>query len=102
MMYPRNRALWGVDLGSVKEIHFQSGKTTTMKAIRIGDYGDRSVLRCEEAPEPELLPDDVLIRVHAAGVNPADCQFRRGDYRAFAPLQMPAILGWDVAGTVDR
>src|SRR4051794_31595670 len=73
-----------------------------MKAIRIGDYGDRSVLRCEEAPEPELLPDDVLVRVHAAGVNPADCQFRRGDYRAFAPLQMPAILGWDVAGTVDR
>jgi NADPH:quinone reductase-like Zn-dependent oxidoreductase len=49
-----------------------------------------------------LLPDDVLVRVHAAGVNPADCQFRRGDYRAVAPLPMPAILGWDVAGTVER
>jgi len=73
---------------------------TDMQAIRIHDYGDPGVLRCENAPEPTLLPRDVLIRVHGAGVNPADCQFRRGDYRAIAPLPMPAILGWDVAGTV--
>ena len=73
-----------------------------MRAIRIHEYGDRSVLCSEDVPEPTLLPDDVLIRVHAAGVNPADCQFRRGDYRAVAPLPMPAILGWDVAGTIER
>ena len=73
-----------------------------MRAIRIHEYGDTSVLRCEEVREPALLPDDVLVRVHAAGVNPADCQFRRGDYRTVAPLPMPAILGWDVAGTVER
>ena len=73
-----------------------------MKAIRIHHYGDRSVLRCEDAPEPALHPGDVLIRVHAAGVNPADWQFRRGDFQAFAPMQFPAILGWDVAGIVER
>jgi len=71
-----------------------------MQAIRIHQYGDRSILRCEEAPEPVLRAHDVLIRVHAAAVNPADCQFRRGDYAAFAPLRFPAILGWDVAGWV--
>src|SRR5512144_959099 len=73
-----------------------------MRAIRIHDYGDLSVLRCENAPEPAVLDDDVLIRVRAAGINPADCQFRRGDYREVAPLPLPAILGWDVAGTVER
>ncbi len=73
-----------------------------MKAVRIHDYGDRSRLRHEDAPGPQLRPGDVLIRAAAAAVNPADCQFRRGDYQAFAPLTFPAILGWDVAGTVER
>lgn len=71
-----------------------------MKAARIHDYGDRSMLRCENTPEPALKPRDVLVRVQAAGVNPADWQFRRGDFRQFAPLAFPAILGWDVSGTV--
>jgi NADPH:quinone reductase-like Zn-dependent oxidoreductase len=73
-----------------------------MQAIRIHDYGGTSVLRREDAPLPTVRQDDMLIRVQAAGVNPADCQFRRGDYRSAAPLAMPAILGWDVAGTIDR
>ena len=73
-----------------------------MQSIRIHDYGDTSVLRREDVPLPTAQQDDMLIRVHAAGVNPADCQFRRGDYRSIAPLPMPAILGWDVAGTVEH
>lgn len=72
-----------------------------MKAVRIHDYGDRSVLRCENAPEPTPQPADLRIRVHTAAVNPADWQFRRGDFRQFVPLRFPAILGWDVAGTVE-
>jgi len=71
-----------------------------MKAVRFHRYGDPSVLRCEEAPIPAVSVDDVLIRVHAAGINPADTQFRRGDYQAFVPLELPFIPGWDVAGTV--
>jgi NADPH:quinone reductase-like Zn-dependent oxidoreductase len=73
-----------------------------MKAIRIHEYGDSGVLRIEDAPVPGIEPDDVLIKIHAAGVNPADYQFRRGDFKAFAPLAMPAILGWDVSGIVER
>src|SRR3954447_18537039 len=73
-----------------------------MKAAQIHRYGDRSELLVEQTSEPVLRSDDVLLRVVAAAINPADCQFRRGDYQAFAPLQFPAILGWDVAGTVER
>jgi len=71
-----------------------------MKAVRIHAYGDSSVLSLEEAPMPVVADDDILIRVHAAGVNPADTQFRRGDYRSFIPMALPFVLGWDVAGTV--
>ena len=71
-----------------------------MKAVRFHAYGDAGVLRREDAPLPEPGDGDVLIKVHAAGVNPADVQFRRGDYQAFVPLALPFILGWDVAGSV--
>jgi NADPH:quinone reductase-like Zn-dependent oxidoreductase len=72
-----------------------------MKAVRIHEYGDVSVLRYENAPVPEARADEVLIRVHSAGVNPADWQFRQGHYKDFAPRPLPFILGWDVAGTID-
>ncbi|HEU4778565.1 MAG TPA: NADP-dependent oxidoreductase [Steroidobacteraceae bacterium] len=71
-----------------------------MKVVRFHAYGDACVLRHENAPLPEPGEGDVLIKVHAAGVNPADVQFRRGDYQAFVPLALPFILGWDVAGSV--
>jgi NADPH:quinone reductase-like Zn-dependent oxidoreductase len=71
-----------------------------VKAVRFHAYGDAGVLRCEQAPLPTTLEGDLLIQVHAAGVNPADTQFRRGDYQAFAPLPLPFIAGWDVAGSV--
>ena len=72
-----------------------------MKAVRFHSYGGAEVLHHEDAPMPELRDDDVLIKVHAAGVNPADTQFRRGDYQAFVPLPLPFVLGWDVAGTIE-
>ena len=72
-----------------------------MKAIRFHQYGDADVLRFEDAPLPRIAGDELLIKVRAAGVNPADTQFRRGDYRDFAPLALPFIPGWDVAGTVE-
>jgi NADPH:quinone reductase-like Zn-dependent oxidoreductase len=71
-----------------------------VKAVRFHAYGDVGVLRCEQAPLPTTLEGDLLIQVHAAGVNPADTQFRRGDYQAFVPLPLPFIAGWDVAGSV--
>ena len=71
-----------------------------MKAVRFHAYGDVGVLRHEDAPLPLPGEGELLVKVHAAGVNPADVQFRRGDYQAFVPLPLPFIPGWDVAGTV--
>jgi|SRR6476660_9497180 len=71
-----------------------------MKAIRIHDYGDADALVYEDAPIPEPPPDGVLIKVHAAGVNPVDWKIRKGLMRAMRPLQFPAIMGSDIAGTV--
>jgi NADPH:quinone reductase-like Zn-dependent oxidoreductase len=71
-----------------------------VKAVRFHDYGGPELLRCEEAPPPAIQEGDLLVKLNAAGVNPADAQFRRGDYREFAPLPLPFIPGWDLAGTV--
>ena len=81
-------------------------KTTSvkmMKAIRIHSFGDASVLQYEDVPIPQLLPDEVLIKVHAVGVNPVDWKIRKGGYRGGSiNFPLPFILGWDVAGTIDQ
>ncbi|MGB7098990.1 MAG: NADP-dependent oxidoreductase [Xanthobacteraceae bacterium] len=73
-----------------------------MKAVRIHEYGDASVLKYEDAPVPDIGPDGVLIRVRAAGVNPVDWKIRKGLMKTVRPLQFPAIVGADAAGTVER
>jgi NADPH:quinone reductase-like Zn-dependent oxidoreductase len=55
-----------------------------------------------KAPVPEPAPDGVLIKVHAAGVNPVDWKIRKGLMRQARPLHFPAVLGSDIAGTVER
>jgi NADPH:quinone reductase-like Zn-dependent oxidoreductase len=72
-----------------------------MKAVRIHSYGDASVLSYEDAPVPEIGPDDILIKIHAAGVNPIDWKKREG-YTDFLAYHNPGILGWDVSGTVEE
>lgn len=73
-----------------------------MKAIRIHGYGDVETLRYEDAPLPEPGPEDVRIRVHAAGVNPVDWKIRAGYLASMLPHEMPLTLGWDVSGVVDK
>ena len=72
-----------------------------MKAIRFHEYGEASVLKLEDVPAPELGPGDVLVRVHAAGVNPVDWKIRAGYLKAFRPYPLPFIPGWDVSGVVE-
>ena len=74
---------------------------TEMKAIRIHSYGGPEVLVYEDAPRPSPAPDEVLIRVHAAGVNPVDWKIRAGYLSGFLNLTFPFILGIDVAGVVE-
>jgi NADPH:quinone reductase-like Zn-dependent oxidoreductase len=72
-----------------------------MKAVRIHEYGGPEVLRYEDAPLPEVGPDEVLIQVHAASVNRVDWVMREGYFKDFLPLAFPAILGRDVAGVIE-
>jgi NADPH:quinone reductase-like Zn-dependent oxidoreductase len=68
-----------------------------MRAVVVRETGDPDVLRLEDAERPEPGDGEVLIRVHAASVNPIDWKYRRG----LSPKQFPAVLGSDVSGTVE-
>lgn len=72
-----------------------------MKAIRAQDYGGPEVLVLEEIAWPEPKPNEVLIRLKAAGVNPADWKYRAGMYKQFMPLQFPWTPGLEGAGVVE-
>ena len=79
--------------------------TYRMKAIRLHEFGGPEVLRYEEAPLPELKPGEVLVRVHAVGINPPDWYLRDG-YKSLPPewrppVPFPIILGSDVSGVVE-
>jgi NADPH:quinone reductase-like Zn-dependent oxidoreductase len=74
----------------------------TMKAVRIHEYGGPEVLKYEDAPRPQPAPDEVLIRVHAAGVNPVDWKVRAGYAKDRLKYKMPFIPGWDVSGVVEE
>jgi len=73
-----------------------------MKAVRIHGYGGADVLVYEDAPVPEIAPDEVLIKVAACGINPIDWKMRKGYAKDRAPISFPFILGWDVAGTIEK
>ena len=72
-----------------------------MKAVVVWAYGGPEELKFEDCPDPIPGPDEVLIKVAATSVNPFDLKVRSGAYRAFFPLNFPAILGVDVSGTVQ-
>ena len=69
-----------------------------MKAVRFHEHGGPEVLRFEDAPDPELQPGHVLVRVRACALNHLDLWQRRGLDRVKIP--MPHISGADVAGEI--
>src|SRR5437899_3468247 len=77
-------------------------KYPTMKAVRISNYGGPEVLNYEDAPRPQPQAGEVLVRVHAAGVNPIDWKVREGHMKDFWPHKFPLILGWDLSGVVEE
>jgi NADPH:quinone reductase-like Zn-dependent oxidoreductase len=72
-----------------------------MKAVRLRSYGGPEVLVLEEVPRPQVGPGEVLIRVHAAGVNPLDWKVRTGHVKEWLQHRLPLIPGWDVSGVVE-
>src|SRR5438067_1896945 len=73
-----------------------------MKAFILDRYGSKAGLRAGEMPEPQLRDDDVLVQVHAAGVNLLDSKIRDGEFKLILPYRAPLVLGHDVAGVVMR
>ncbi len=73
----------------------------TMKAVRFHSYGPPEVLALEDVERPTPAADEVLVRVHAAGVNPLDWKVRGGYVRDWLHHRLPLIPGWDVSGVVE-
>src|SRR6266702_2158003 len=73
-----------------------------MKAFVVDRYGRKNGVRAGDMPVPELREDDVLIQIHAAGVNPLDSKIRDGEFKLILPYRFPLILGNDLAGVVVR
>ena len=78
-----------------------------MKAIQLHEFGGPEVLRYQTVPVPDLKPGEVLVRVHAVGINPPDWYLRDGYEQQQLPADMtpsiplPAIPGSDVSGVVE-
>jgi NADPH:quinone reductase-like Zn-dependent oxidoreductase len=73
----------------------------TMKAVSIYSYGGPSVLVYEDAPRPHPGPGEVLVRIHATGINPIDWKVREGLLKDMLHHTFPLILGWDFSGVVE-
>ena len=73
-----------------------------MKAIVAHEYGGPEVLRYEDAPVPEPKENEVLVRVIASGVNPADPLIVSGKYAREFGTHLPLIPGYDMAGVVEK
>ena len=71
-----------------------------MKSFMVETYGGATRMRATEIPDPQVGTDDVLVKIHAASVNPLDMRIRNGDFKAFMPYRLPLVLGNDLAGTV--
>jgi NADPH:quinone reductase len=70
-----------------------------MKAIRVHEFGGPEVLKLEEVGTPKPSAGEVLVRIHAAGINPYDTYMRAGTYALKPPL--PYTPGSDAAGVVE-
>ena len=73
-----------------------------MKALVIHSFGGPEVLKYEDAPRPEPKDDQVLVRVVAAALNPVDTAVRQGYLRQRTGEKFPMILGYDIAGVVEK
>jgi NADPH:quinone reductase-like Zn-dependent oxidoreductase len=76
--------------------------TQTMRVIHVHRYGGSEQLQLEEHPRPEPKRGEVLVRIHAAGVNPIDWKIRQGVMKDVMPVTFPYIPGIEIAGVVEE
>src|SRR5437660_8281407 len=79
-----------------------AGEKPMMKAVIANEYGAPEVLKFEEVPRPEPKEDEVLVRVIASGVNPADPLTVSGKYAREWDTHLPLIPGYEIAGIVEK
>ncbi len=73
-----------------------------MKAFVVERYKKSEPLRAIDLPEPQIKPDEILVKVCAASVNVLDAKIRSGEFKLLLPYKTPFVLGHDVAGVVER
>lgn len=71
-----------------------------MKALVLKRYGGHDQVAFADLPRPVIGPDDILVRVHAAGLNPIDCAIPTGSFKPLLKFKLPATMGSDLAGVV--
>ena len=71
-----------------------------MKALTFKRYGKTPEIGITEVPRPTLRPDELLVEVHAAGLNPIDNMITTGMFKPVLKFQLPAVMGSDLAGVV--
>jgi NADPH:quinone reductase-like Zn-dependent oxidoreductase len=86
------------EMDHTEEMHYMEEMDHTMKAVRQDELGGPEVLKLATLPIPEPGVSEILIRVHAAGVNPIDGAQRQTGAFVGEP---PFVLGWDVSGIVE-
>jgi NADPH:quinone reductase-like Zn-dependent oxidoreductase len=72
-----------------------------MRSILLRDYGGQAAAQVAQSPVPAIGSGQVLVGVRAAGINPLDSKSREGYVRDAFPLQLPAVLGIELAGVVE-
>lgn len=74
--------------------------TETMKALTFKRYGKSPGIGLSDVPRPTPKADEMLVQVHAAGVNPVDNMIPAGEFKPIMKFELPATIGSDVAGVV--
>lgn len=73
-----------------------------MKAFRINKYDKKGDLQLADVPVPIIKDNEVLVEVHASGVNLLDSKIKSGEFKLILPYKLPLILGHDVAGVITQ
>ncbi len=71
-----------------------------MKALILKNYGKSNQLAFANVPRPAIKPDEILVQVHAVGLNPIDYMIPKGTFKPILKFRLPAIMGSDLAGVV--
>src|ERR687897_917664 len=72
----------------------------SMKALVFKSYGGPDQIAFADTPRPLPKPDEILVQIHAAGLNPIDYMIPKGMFKPILRFQLPATLGSDLAGVV--